>query len=82
MISDQEIRSKLGDRNRSPLRLEDLHLDHDLRERGIVGAGVVHHAPPMVIEEEYIGDPYSRVQYIGSSPFPHQKAANRDYRGA
>lgn len=69
MLSDQEIRNKLGDRNRSPLRLDDLHLDHDLKERGIVGTQVPH-PPPLLVEEDFISDPYSRVKFIGSSPFP------------
>lgn len=77
MISDQEIRSKLGDRNRSPLRMDDLHLDHALRERGLIGG------QPLVatmIEPEPI-EVHSRVEIIERSPYAHPKIIENDYRG-
>ena len=78
LISDQEIRSKLADRNRSPLRLEDLHLDHCLRERGFIGGQPI--VEPLA-EPELPLEMHSRVEIINHSPYPHPSIVEHDYRG-
>lgn len=66
MQSDQEIRNKLADRNRSPLRLADLRLQHELRPPGPVGRPV--------IEPDLITEPHSRVEVVIRSPYGPPRA--------
>ena len=67
LASDQEIRSKLLDRNRSPLRLTDLHLDHDLERKGIVARPIFDRASQK---------DFSRVEVVPNIP------RAPEYRGA
>lgn len=74
LVSDAEIRGKLKDRNRSPLRLEDLHLKHDLRARGLLGRPIAE--PDLPIE------PHSRVEVIMQSPYPGPpRRVEQEFRG-
>lgn len=83
LVSDGDIRAKLADRNRSPLRMEDLHLKHSVPIRRV---GPPPGQPPIV-------EPHSRVEVVEYSPNPESRGGRplndthprfadpQDYRG-